>query len=60
MKNFEWRLLQAVNDFIDEYGVEELFETLFPGSTIGELVVDMYNAGLLPDDTLEEFLHDEE
>jgi hypothetical protein len=59
MKNYEVQLISVINDFADEYSMEELFDELFPGMSVGELVLEMYNAGIIPDDALETFLEDE-
>ena len=59
MKNYEVQLISVINDFADEYSMEELFDELFPGMSAGELVLEMYNAGIIPDDALETFLEDE-
>lgn len=58
MNNFEQKLIEVTNDFVDDYSMEDLFDIIFPGMSAGELLVDMYNAGLVPDDKLEEFLND--
>jgi hypothetical protein len=57
MKEFDFTLMNIVNDYIDDYGVEGLLDELFPGQTMGELVVDMYQAGLIPETMLESFLN---
>lgn len=59
MKSFEQALIQVANDFVDDYGMDGLFEEIFPGVSAGELLLDMYNAGMIPDDVLEKFLNDE-
>ncbi len=53
MTNFMKRLIEAMNDYADEEGVEALLEELFPDMTIGELIGEMYEAGMLPDDVIE-------
>lgn len=59
MKEYEKELISVVNDYADDYGWEGLFEELFPGATAGEIVLDMYNSGLIPEDIMERFLNDE-
>lgn len=59
MKVYDKKLIEAVNDYADEEGIEEVLDRVFPGATIGEIVVDMYNAGLIPEDVMERFLEDE-
>ena len=56
MKEFDFILMNVVNDYVDDYGLDGLLEELFPGQTMGELVSDMYQAGLIPETTLEKFL----
>lgn len=58
MKDYTKLLISVVEDFKDDNGIEELFEALFPGASIGEIVNDMYEAGLIPDDVMEAFLND--
>lgn len=59
MKNIEKLLMSVAEGFADDYGVDGLIDELFPNVSIGELVVDMYNSGLIPEDVLERFLNDE-
>lgn len=56
MKDYEKLLISIANDFTGDHGLEALFEELFPGMSPGELVRDMYEAGLIPDDVMETFL----
>lgn len=56
MKDFEKELMSVVQEYADDYGVEGVLEELFPKMTIGELVVEMYNSGMIPEDILEGFL----
>lgn len=58
LKDYEKLLIGVVNDYVDDYSIQELFEILFPGATVGEIVNDMFNSGLIPDDVMEEFLND--
>lgn len=58
LNSFEQSLVGVANDFADDYSLEDLFEEIFPGVSAGELLLDMYNAGLIPDDILERFLND--
>lgn len=58
MKNFEQTLIDVTNDYAADYGMEAVFDMIFPGMSAGELLVEMYNSGLIPDDKLEEFLND--
>jgi hypothetical protein len=58
MKDFEKLLLSVVNDYEEEYGAEGLLEELFPGTTLGEIVVEMYLAGMIPEDVIERFINE--
>lgn len=60
VKPFEIKLMSVLNDYADEYGAEGLLDEIFPGLTIGELINDMYAAGLIPEDVLERFLTEDE
>ena len=51
-------MISVVNDFVDDYSVEELLQILYEGASIGEVINDMFNAGLIPNDVMEEFLND--
>lgn len=56
MREFDKSIMNAVNE---KYGnSNEFLEEFFPNMTVGELVVEMYNAGLIPDDIIEAILHD--
>lgn len=59
MKVYETKLISVLNDFADEYGTDGLLDELVPGASIGEIIVDMYNAGILPEDVIERFLLDD-
>lgn len=58
MKKFESELASIFDAYREDHGTDGLMDELFPGASIGEIVVDMYNAGLIPDDVLERFLND--
>lgn len=56
----EVSLISILNDYADDYGVEGLLEELFgEGMTIGEILNDHFNAGLIPTDRMEAFLLDD-
>lgn len=53
-------LVTLFNDYAGDYSAEELIEELFgEGVTIGDILSDHYNAGLIPTDRLEAFLLDD-
>lgn len=56
MKNYMRLLIEAVNERAEEIGLEELLEELFPGMSVGEVVGEMYEAGLIPEDVIENYL----
>lgn len=58
MKELSRKIITTINDAADQFGSDEVLEQLFPGMTLGELVNEMYEGGLLPSDVLEEFLED--
>lgn len=59
MKKFTSRLIREMNEYAAEYGVEALLEELFPEMTVGELISEMYEAGLIPTEDLEKFVGSE-
>lgn len=59
MKELSRKIITTINLAADEHGVSEVLEQLFPRMSLGELINDMYEAGLLPDEDLEAFLEDE-
>jgi hypothetical protein len=53
-------LISILNDYADDYGVVGLLEELFGEDiNIGEIVADMWNAGLIPTDVMDKFLLDD-
>lgn len=56
MKDYEKLLISVANDYAHDYGIDGLFDELFPGMSPGELIRDMYESGLIPDDVMEKFL----
>lgn len=60
MTTFEKYLVDVFNGFVEDNGYDELFEIMFPGMPAGELVLEMYNSGMIPNDTIETFLEETE
>lgn len=60
MKNFERLFINVINDYADDYSVEDVLDELFPGATVGEILLDMYNLGGIPEDRLEKFLEEDQ
>ena len=59
MKNYDKKLIEVVNAFALDYSTDELFEEIFgPEYDIGDIVKDMWYAGIIPDDQMEKFLND--
>jgi hypothetical protein len=57
VKDYEKLLIGVINDYADEYGIEAVLEILFPGASIGEVMNDAFNAGLIPDEDMEKFIN---
>jgi hypothetical protein len=59
MKNYDLQMAEIVNDFADDYGVEGVLEELFGEDyDLGEIIVDMFNSGLIPNDRMEAFINE--
>lgn len=56
MKDFEKNFISVVNDYADDYGTEAVLDEFYPGMSIGEILLDHYNHGGIPEDILEKFL----
>lgn len=56
MNNVDKELMLLVNEYAEEYDVEAVLEEVLGGMTIGEVVVEMYNAGLISDRQIAIFL----
>lgn len=56
MKEFERQMITIFNEYAEDHGPQGVLEELFPGMTIGELVYNMYESGMIPEDTMEKFL----
>lgn len=57
MKDYEKVLISVINDYADDYGAEAVLDILFPSATIGEILNDVFNAGLIPDEDMEKFIN---
>lgn len=59
MRNFDKEMMEIINGYADDYGVEGVLEELFGEDfDIGEIIVDMFNAGLIPNDRMEGFINE--
>lgn len=56
MRSFDIKIMQAVNELFE--GHNDFIEKFFPDMSPGELAVELYNAGLIPDDLIEGLLND--
>lgn len=54
MRDFDKQLMMRVNELFE--GHNEFLEKFFPEMSVGELVLDMFNAGLIPNDIIESLL----
>lgn len=50
---------EVLRGFIEDNGVEAVFEELFPGREAAEIFYEMYESGMIPEDMMEKFLEDE-
>lgn len=60
MTKFENEMVVVFDGFVADSNWSELFEILFPGASAGEIVLDMYNSGLIPNEMIERFLEETE
>ena len=51
-------MIDVFQGFLEDNGVEALFEELLPNLTIAEAFVEMYDNGMIPNDLVEKFLED--
>lgn len=58
MTDFEVKFIDAIEDYYSDYGADAVLEEFFPKMTIGEVILDAYNSGLIPTDLMEKFLND--
>lgn len=56
MKNIQKMFMGVVSEFIRDYSIEDLFEELFPGRGVEEVIYEMYESGMIPEDRMEKFL----
>lgn len=55
-REFERRIRDSANDFAYNQSVIELLEFIFPGQEIGDIILDAYNADLIPEDIIERLI----
>lgn len=58
MTEFDTKLIDVVNEYWNDYGADAVLEDLLSDMTIGDVILEMYNAGFIPNDVLERFLND--
>lgn len=56
MREFEKRLIAKAEADAADIGLQELLESLIPDFHAGELILELYETGLIPQDRLEHFL----
>ena len=56
----ESNLIALINAYADDYSIAETLDEFFPGMSIGEILNDVWNGGLIPTDRMEAFLLDDE
>lgn len=55
-REFEKRIRESANDFAYHQSVLELLEFIFPNQEIGDIILDAYNADLIPEDIIERLI----
>lgn len=55
----ESNLISLINAYADDYSIEEVLDEFFPGMSIGEIMNDCWNGGLIPTDRMDKFLNDD-
>jgi hypothetical protein len=58
MTKFDNDLIDVFDGFVFDNNYTALFDILFPGASPGEIVLDMYNSGLIPNEVIERFLEE--
>jgi len=56
MRAFDIKIMTIVNDMFPTHN--DFIEKFFPDMTPGELAVELFNAGLIPNDLMESILDD--
>lgn len=56
MREFEKRLIAKAEADAADIGLQELLESLIPDFHAGELILELYETGLIPQDRLEEYI----
>jgi hypothetical protein len=58
MTKFDNELIDVFDGFVFDNDWFELFDIIFPGASPGEIILDMYNYGMIPNSTIETFLEE--
>lgn len=53
-------LPDVINQWIEDYSVDEFLEQFMPNYTFGDIVWFMYEVGEIPSDVMEKFLNEDE
>lgn len=53
------QLIKLIDGYAEDYSALDVLDEFFPGLSLGEIIVDAWNAGMIPTDVMEKFLTDE-
>lgn len=59
MTKMKTDFIEVVNDFLDDYTLADLFDELFPAQNKAEVIYEMYENGMIPEDMMEKFLNND-
>ena len=59
MTKMKTDFIGVVNDSLEDYTLNDLFDELFPAQGKAEIIYEMYENGMIPEDMMEKFLNDE-
>lgn len=51
-------MIDVFDAHADDYGLEDLMEQIFGDMTAGEIIADMYEYGMIPNEVIERFLEE--
>lgn len=59
MTKMKTDFIGVMNDYLEDYTLNDLFDELFPAQGKAEIIYEMYENGMIPEDMMEKFLNDE-
>lgn len=59
MTKMKTDFIEVVNNFLDDYTLADLFDELFPAQNKAEVIYEMYENGMIPEDMMEKFLNND-